>query len=306
MKPKFSIILPNYNHARFLQQRIESILDQTNRDWELIILDDNSTDRSLDVINRYRNHPQVSHVIINNENSGSTFIQWQRGISLAKGEYIWIAESDDMASEKFLETFTEILDQDKNIEIAFCSSDIIDERGDLINRDIDIKTKNDFREYSIFNSRTFINKHMLFNNQMYNASGIVFKKNLWDRIDKGFISLKLCGDWICWLSMLSKTENVIWVQSKLNKFRQHQNKVTTKSVNNGLIYFERMDVLRYLINNCNISTIIKRAIICHNNHLIKKSDLNYKLKQDILEYWRNNFHMHITDYIAFCLTKLCL
>ena len=104
MNPKVSVIVPNYNHASYLKQRIDSILNQTFQDFEVIILDDCSTDNSLEVLSHYKNHNKVSHCVFNDTNSGSTFKQWDKGIQLAKGEWIWIAESDDWAEPEFLET----------------------------------------------------------------------------------------------------------------------------------------------------------------------------------------------------------
>ncbi len=97
-----TVIVPNYNHAPYLKRRIESILNQTYQDLELIILDDCSNDNSIDIIKQYQNHKKISHIERNEKNSGSPFKQWQKGIELAKGEYIWIAESDDYADPEFL------------------------------------------------------------------------------------------------------------------------------------------------------------------------------------------------------------
>ena len=94
-KSLVSIIIPNYNHAKFLDERIQSVLNQTYQNFELIILDDKSSDNSVEVINQYKDDPRVSSIIINKDNSGSTFKQWYKGIEIAKGEIIWIAESDD-------------------------------------------------------------------------------------------------------------------------------------------------------------------------------------------------------------------
>lgn len=105
MEKRFvSIILPNYNHATFLEQRLYSIFNQTYQEFEVIILDDASTDSSNLILNRYKNHPKVSHFIINELNSGSPFKQWGKGLLLAKGDIIWIAESDDSCDLNFLET----------------------------------------------------------------------------------------------------------------------------------------------------------------------------------------------------------
>ena len=103
MSPLVSVIIPSYNHEKFLKERIDSVLNQTFQDFELIILDDLSPDNSREIIESYRAHPKVSQIIYNEKNSGSTFFQWNKAVlSLAKGEFIWIAESDDVADPKFL------------------------------------------------------------------------------------------------------------------------------------------------------------------------------------------------------------
>lgn len=108
--PTVSVIVPNYCHAPYLEQRIESILQQTFQDFELILLDDCSTDGSREILERYRNHPKVSGIFYNERNSGSPFKQWKKGLSKATGDYVWIAESDDFSSPCFLERCVRILD----------------------------------------------------------------------------------------------------------------------------------------------------------------------------------------------------
>ena len=95
-----SVIVPSYNHAQYLEDRIESILKQSYSQFEVILLDDLSSDHSAEIL-EIQNHPKVSHCIINKQNSGSTFCQWNKGIHLAKGYLIWIAESDDVADSQF-------------------------------------------------------------------------------------------------------------------------------------------------------------------------------------------------------------
>tara|TARA_A100000171_G_C2140027_1_gene154343 strand:+ start:9617 stop:10486 length:870 start_codon:yes stop_codon:yes gene_type:complete len=102
MKPLVSIIVPNYNHSRFLPERLESIYKQTYPNFEVILLDDCSTDESATVLQHYATHPKTSHFVINKENTGSPFLQWKKGLELAIGEYVWIAESDDTCKLNFL------------------------------------------------------------------------------------------------------------------------------------------------------------------------------------------------------------
>ncbi|SOC78564.1 Glycosyl transferase family 2 [Salinimicrobium sediminis] len=103
-RPLVSVILPNYNHAAYLQERLDSILNQTYRNFELIILDDASTDQSLEIFEKYRDHEKVTQFLVNEINTGSPFVQWKKGLELARGEIIWIAESDDRCESNFLET----------------------------------------------------------------------------------------------------------------------------------------------------------------------------------------------------------
>lgn len=81
--PLVSVIVPNYNHARFLEERMESVLGQTYQNIEVIILDDCSTDNSREVIEKYRNNPKVAKIVYNDANSGSPFRQWKKGMELA-------------------------------------------------------------------------------------------------------------------------------------------------------------------------------------------------------------------------------
>ena len=90
MIPKISIVLPNYNYARYLDERIQSLLNQTYTDFELIILDDASQDNSIEVIEKYTADPRVKTKYFS-ENSGLTYKRWNDGADIAQGEYLLIA-----------------------------------------------------------------------------------------------------------------------------------------------------------------------------------------------------------------------
>ena len=107
MLPLVSVIIPNYNHAPYLKERIDSVLSQTYKEFEVLILDDCSSDESKEIIESYRNNKHISNIVFNEKNTGNTFIQWNKGISLAKGKYIWIAESDDYCENTLLEKLVE-------------------------------------------------------------------------------------------------------------------------------------------------------------------------------------------------------
>lgn len=130
-----SVIVPNYNHEKYLRQRIESIISQTFQDFELILMDDCSTDNSRDILLSYKNKPHVTHVLLNEQNSGSPFKQWEKGILLAKGKFIWIAESDDYADSGFLENTVRLLEEHPEASICLTGSHLIDKHNTPINSD---------------------------------------------------------------------------------------------------------------------------------------------------------------------------
>lgn len=121
INPLVSVIIPNYCHARYLDERIQSVLNQTYTNFEVIILDDCSPDNgaSKEVIERYRSNPHISQIVYNEQNSGSPFKQWNKGFGLAKGEFIWIAESDDSCDEVLLESLVGRLMENSNAVVAF-------------------------------------------------------------------------------------------------------------------------------------------------------------------------------------------
>lgn len=123
-----TVIIPSYNHGYFLKQRIDSVLNQIFQDFELIILDDCSTDNSKEIIEMYRGNEKITQIIYNDANSGSTFLQWKKGIELAKGEYKWIAESDDYSHPQFLETVLKNFSE-KRCSVVYCQSDRVDENN---------------------------------------------------------------------------------------------------------------------------------------------------------------------------------
>lgn len=122
IQPKVSVIIPNYNHALYLDERIQSVLNQSYDNFEIIILDDMSKDNSREVIEKYRECPKISHILYNETNSGSTFRQWKKGITLAKGEFIWIAESDDYCEPSLLEALVKQIQAHPTCTLAYALS----------------------------------------------------------------------------------------------------------------------------------------------------------------------------------------
>ena len=101
-----SIILPVYNREQTLGEAIDSVLSQSAPHWELIIVDDHSSDGSLQLANEYSKHDNRIRVISNSENMGPSIAR-NRGIDIAKGDYIGFLDSDDILRQDFVKRMTE-------------------------------------------------------------------------------------------------------------------------------------------------------------------------------------------------------
>jgi glycosyltransferase involved in cell wall biosynthesis len=253
--PSVSVIVPNYNHSRYLPQRIESILGQTYQDFELILMDDCSTDDSLQILERYRGHPKVSGILYNQTNSGSTFRQWNKGVAQARGDYIWIAESDDWAEPDFLQTLIAVLENNPEVGIAYAQSRIIDSDGKQVCLWTEINNNPLFKNDFVLNGHTLLIEHMAFMNVIPNASAVVFRKKFFGSSSKNTTNYKLVGDWIFWINMLQLCK-VAHVASPLNYFRTHSQNVRTATEKSGAYIIECCRVLEYFCENVYVAKFI--------------------------------------------------
>ncbi len=225
-KAKITIIIPNYNHALFLQKRLDSVYNQSYQDFEVILLDDASTDTSLEILKTYKDHPKTSQLIINQQNSGSPFKQWKKGIELATGDFIWIAESDDFCELNFLEKMLDLFSTNHEIGLAYCQSVDVNEEGtELLNR---IEYTSEFQPNiweSSFNlkGKSFVTNYLSVKNVIPNASAVVFKKEMASEklFTDSLLNMKMCGDWFFWTQLALNTD-VGFLSLDLNYFRNHQ------------------------------------------------------------------------------------
>jgi len=220
--PTVSIIVPNYNHAPFLAQRLDSIFNQTYQDFEVVLLDDASSDNSVEILNLYaeKYKEKISHFIVNQNNSGSPFKQWKKGIELAKGEYIWIAESDDWAEPELLQTLLNYLTKHKNVGLAYCQSFEVDVHSNRI-RDFHFWTDDLdptlWRKNFVLPGSTFLN-YLVKKNVIPNASAVLFRKALYKDVGKVQTNFRLVGDWDLWVRLLAKA-SIGYSPLCLNHFR---------------------------------------------------------------------------------------
>lgn len=298
--PRVSIILPNYNHEPFLRERLDSIIAQTFTDWELIVLDDKSHDRSLDVIREYAaREPRITRVVENEANSGSTFRQWKKGIELASAPLIWIAESDDVANPEFLAEAVAALDASPGTGIAFCNSQLIDGQSNALPLDLDSDDSTE-EGATYHDAKDFISGKMLVNNRLYNASAVVFHRGLYDKLTTDLTRFRLCGDWVCWAQMIAASGSVAWLHRKLNSFRQHTAKVTSQAKKNGMEMMERAEVAVILLQLAQPSWWKRNCMIGYNAvHASRGTSYDLQTRLQVLARWRHRFGSLFTPRLVF-------
>lgn len=246
---KVSVIIPNYNHDKFLNRRIDSVLNQTYTNFEVILLDDCSTDKSWEIIQSYSNHEKVSTIVRNEKNSGSPFSQWKKGISLAKGELIWIAESDDYADHSLLENLIALYNDD--VVVAYSKSIWVDE-NEVHNPPIPYDPNSRWDHPFSNNGVEEIRLIMGTKNKIPNASAVLFRKP--DSFPDTIINMKYAGDWYFWIWMLQFGE-IAYTPKKLNYFRKHSaSSRQLKSISKELARFdENIKVINYALEIQNIT-----------------------------------------------------
>ena len=286
-----SVIIPNYNHARYLDERIQSILNQTYQNFEVIILDDKSTDNSCEVIERYRDNPKVSHIVYNEENSGSTFKQWEKGISTAKGDLMWIAESDDSCSPNQLETLVRNYLRTENCSISACWSVHIDESGKINGR------RKVPKGYIKYKSEDFIKRFMAAHNYIENAGQAIFPKRLFFQIDKSYTEFKACGDLMFWIE-IARLGNICFERKQMNLFRRYEGVVSNKKMKDGTSLRESKKIFDYLIQNGYLQGLRLKVIsgFYWDKIFLEKFE-NEKIRKDLKELWNAPKHWFCTNII---------
>lgn len=244
--PTISVIVPNYNHALFLKQRLDSILRQTYQDFELILLDDCSTDNSRDIMERYRSDPHVSHIIYGDRNSGSAFRQWDKGIALAKGEWIWVAESDDYAEPTFLERLMAEVYKVPDCVLAYSATYWVDQQGQKLWETPHSDNVN------IYSGHDFIRQKLAVCNSIANVSECIFRRdNFHPEESDRYEQMRLCGDWFFYV-LLAEQGSVVEVEEPLSYYRQHNSNISSEAERRGLTFLEGADVLEYMIEHCGL------------------------------------------------------
>jgi glycosyltransferase involved in cell wall biosynthesis len=233
---KVSVAVPNYNYARFMADRLGSIFRQSYPVHDVIVLDDCSTDDSIPVIRQVAGEWQrYIQLIPNEENSGSVFAQWRKAAELATGDYLWIAEADDLSEPEFLARVMKAMDEDPDIVLGFSDSRTINSDGSAL--------WDSYKSYyatiqlgalthsGIFDADEFVQNYLSVKNLLLNVSAVVWRRDALlralDRCEDDLATFRMAGDWRLYLEVLAEPgAKVAYEATPLNIHRRHAESVT--------------------------------------------------------------------------------
>jgi glycosyltransferase involved in cell wall biosynthesis len=254
--PLVSVVVPNYNHAKFLPRRLDSILRQSYENIEILILDDASQDDSADIIRGYEErHPGKIRAIFNERNSGSVFAQWRKGIEHTTGSLIWICESDDFCELDFLEKLVpQFVDQ--SVMLGFGRIQFAGADGNMMPG---LDAYRDNAERGIWAhtqvrcaSDWFCNGFGV-SNLIANVGGCLLRRQdlpaaVWRQAEK----FRVAGDWFLYV-MLAGGGRIAYVPDAIAYFRQHGGNTSVKGFHQKQLYLEQQRVFQLLRGRWGVS-----------------------------------------------------
>lgn len=270
-KPLVSIVFTSYNHKEYLRQALDSLVNQTYPNLEIIIIDDCSTDGSQEILKEYEHYDNIDLKLQTN-NSGSYVKASNYGASFAKGEYILFAQCDDFAESNQIQKLLEVFEKNPSIGVVFSKSNLVDENGTVFNDDF-LGRERSFKK-KVSNDGLIKGKEMKeflsFSCVIPNLSAALIKADLFRKINGLSDKYLVVADWEFWLDLTEETD-FYYVSEPLNYFRQHATTIRS---------------------SIKMKTQIVEIYKMFYNHLLKNnldSIQKYKLKQGAGAVWFSYF-----------------
>ena len=227
---RVSVVVPNYNYAHYLRARLESIFGQAYPVYEILVLDDASTDTSLQVLETCRRDWQRDLTLVTNDhNSGSVFAQWRQGIARAQGDLVWLAEADDLASPDFLASLAPRFAPQPDLAFAFSDSAQLDGQGRRLGESYAAYCNEysdlDYRQDFAVPGAAFLAQGLGVRNTVLTVSGVLFRRSALqaalDRVGPALSDWRIAGDWRLYAELCRAGGAVQYVARPLNQHRRH-------------------------------------------------------------------------------------
>ena len=254
-----SVIVPNYNYEEFLPVRLNSIINQTIKPKEIILLDDVSSDNSIEVskkiLEQAKKKYKINYKIIKNEKNNGCFRQWLKGIKEAKYPYLWIAEADDYAQENFIEELLPAFD-DKKVVLSYAQSKVIDENCKVVDYRYtsytDDLSKTKWEKSFVDDGEKQVKEYFSIKNIIPNASSTIIRKSATDGLETVLKNYNVIGDWIAYIYIISKGK-IAYCNKRLNGHRRHSNSIIAKQEKSNNFIEEILKIKKYVLENYSLN-----------------------------------------------------
>jgi glycosyltransferase involved in cell wall biosynthesis len=212
-EPLVSVITPTYNAEAFISETIDSVRAQSYQNWEMIIVDDASSDQTTDILKAYAAKDARIKVHALQTNSGAAIAR-NTAIEKASGSYIAFLDADDLWKPEKLSRQIAFM-QKNNIDVSFSSYELMDEQGKSLGKMIKALPNVDFAK-------------MLKSNYVGNLTGIYNAAKL----GKVFMpNIRKRQDWALWLTLIKKVGYAYSLEEPLAKYRVRQNSISSNKLN---------------------------------------------------------------------------
>ncbi len=277
MSLHFSIIIPTYNRAHLIKNTVRTVFDQTYSDFELIVVDDGSTDNTEAVINElmieYGN--KISYIKQKNSERGAAR---NTGLKKATGDYVLFFDSDDTLYANHLEVIKEYIEKNKSPEFLHLRYDIKNSKGKII------------KEGPVYH--TFPNKHLITGNFL-SCNGVFLRRDI--ALENPFNedrSLAAMEDWELWLRLACKYD-LHYINAITSSIIDHEERSVVATNKDALI--NRVEaIIKYITANKDVVNYYQKDISkfkssCYSYVSLHLSLLTGKYKKDTLKYLVKSF-----------------
>ena len=220
-KPLVSIVFTSYNHKEYLRQALDSLINQSYHNLEIIIVDDNSTDGSQEILKEYEHYPNID-LKLQTQNSGSYVKASNYGASFANGDYILFAQCDDFSEPNQIEVLLDVFKKNPSVGVVFSKSNLVDENGTVYANDYTGRERSFKKAVAQSNliEKSRMKEFLSFSCVIPNLSAAIIKRGLFEKNSGLSEKYLVVADWEFWLDLTEET-NFYYVSAPLNNFRQH-------------------------------------------------------------------------------------
>lgn len=260
-----SVVVPFYNAEKFLDTAIQSVLNQTYPNWELLLVNDGSTDDSVAIATKYVDNKKI--FLLTHANSENKGVSMSRAlaIGISKGDFISFLDADDYYEANKIEKQLDVFRENPSVVLVHSSANCINDSEKQINFFYEFKFDKINQAYS-FLEGDFLNKNHICN------SSVTVKAEFLKKINNSFPHLFQYEDWINWI-LIAQYGNFFYLDEPLCSYRYHDTSSTSYLMDNPIRFmYAKLEMLFILLQRTENKLIKRKAGIALNKQLDKIFD----------------------------------